>query len=106
MAAEYCLVNDLDNAMNMARAFARGHCEPGPYYVIEVLKQRISITTKTPRRVNLQESKMQTAAAAGRGGRIIRTEGRVKPGAGGGDNKAIGLWVWAANRSKSGGDSG
>ncbi len=41
MAAEYpvnryCLVDDLDTAIPMARDFATGNCEPGPYCVVEV----------------------------------------------------------------------
>lgn len=43
MAPEYpvnkhCLVDNLDTAVTMARTFARGNCEPGPYCVIEVWK--------------------------------------------------------------------
>ncbi len=41
MAAEYpvnrsCLVDDLETAVTMARDFATGNCEPGPYCVVEV----------------------------------------------------------------------
>lgn len=41
MAAEYpvnryCLVDDLETAVAMARDFAAGNCEPGPYSVVEV----------------------------------------------------------------------
>ena len=44
MAAEYpvnryCLVNDLDTAIGMARDFAAGNCEPGPYCVVEVWRR-------------------------------------------------------------------
>ena len=41
MAAAYpvnrsCLVDDLETAVTMARDFATGNCEPGPYCVVEV----------------------------------------------------------------------
>ena len=36
----YCLVDDLDTAVAMARDFATGNCEPGPYYVVEVWRRR------------------------------------------------------------------
>ena len=44
MAAEYpvnryCLVDDLDTAIAMARDFAAGNCEPGPYCVVEVWRR-------------------------------------------------------------------
>ncbi len=35
----YCLVDDLDTARAMARDFATGNCEPGPYCVVEVWTQ-------------------------------------------------------------------
>lgn len=35
----YCLLDDLETAIAMARDFAAGNCEPGPYCVVEVLKQ-------------------------------------------------------------------
>ena len=35
----YCLVEDLDTALAMAREFATGNCEPGPYCVVEVCTQ-------------------------------------------------------------------
>ena len=35
----YCLVDDLDTALTMARDFATGNCEPGPYCVVEVWTQ-------------------------------------------------------------------
>ena len=35
----YCLVDDLDTALAMARDFASGNCEPGPYCVVEVWAQ-------------------------------------------------------------------
>ena len=35
----YCLVDDLDTALAMARDFATGNCEPGPYCVVEVWTQ-------------------------------------------------------------------
>ena len=35
----YCLVDDLDTALTMAREFATGNCEPGPYCVVEVQTQ-------------------------------------------------------------------
>ena len=44
MAAEYavnryCLVDGLDTAVPMARHFATGNCEPGPYCVVEVWRR-------------------------------------------------------------------
>ncbi len=44
MAAEYaanryCLVDDLDTAIPMARDFAAGNCEPGEYCVVEVWRR-------------------------------------------------------------------
>ena len=44
MAAEYpvnryCLVDDLDTAIPMARNFATGNCEPGAYCVVEVWRR-------------------------------------------------------------------
>jgi hypothetical protein len=35
----YCLVDDPDTALAMARDFATGNCEPGPYCVVEVWAQ-------------------------------------------------------------------
>ena len=35
----YCLVDDLDTAIPMAREFATGNCEPAPYCVIEVWRE-------------------------------------------------------------------
>ena len=35
----YCLVDDLDTARAMARDFATGNCEPGPYCIVEVWTQ-------------------------------------------------------------------
>ena len=35
----YCLVDDRDTARAMARDFATGNCEPGPYCVVEVWTQ-------------------------------------------------------------------
>ena len=35
----YCLVDDLDTAISMARDFATGNCEPGAYCVVEVWRQ-------------------------------------------------------------------
>lgn len=35
----HCLVDHLDTAISMARAFGIGKCEPGPYLVIEVWKE-------------------------------------------------------------------
>ena len=35
----YCLVDDLDTALAMARDFANGNCEPGPYCVVEVWRR-------------------------------------------------------------------
>ena len=35
----YCLVDDLDTAIAMARDFASGNCEPGAYCVVEVWRQ-------------------------------------------------------------------
>ena len=35
----YCLVDDLDTAIPMARDFAAGNCEPGPYCVVEVWRR-------------------------------------------------------------------
>ena len=35
----YCLVDDLDTAIPMARDFATGNCEPGPYCVVEVWRR-------------------------------------------------------------------
>ncbi len=35
----HCLVNDIDTAIAMAQDFTVGKCEPGPYYVVEVLRQ-------------------------------------------------------------------
>ena len=35
----YCLVDDLDTARAMARHFAAGNCEPGPYCIVEVWTQ-------------------------------------------------------------------
>ncbi len=35
----YCLVDDLDTAVPMARHFATGNCEPGPYCVVEVWRR-------------------------------------------------------------------
>jgi hypothetical protein len=40
-ANRYCLIDDLDTAIAVARDFAVGNCEPGPYCVVEVLKQEI-----------------------------------------------------------------
>lgn len=44
MAAEYavnryCLADDLDTAISMARDFATGNCEPGAYCVVEVWRR-------------------------------------------------------------------
>ena len=36
----YCLVADLDTAVAMARDFADGNCEPGPYCVVEVWRRQ------------------------------------------------------------------
>ena len=36
----YCLVDDPDTALAMARDFATGNCEPGPYCVVEVWMQK------------------------------------------------------------------
>ena len=36
----YCLVDDLDAAIAMARDFAVGNCEPGPYCVVEVWRRK------------------------------------------------------------------
>lgn len=38
-ANRYCLVDDLDTAVTMARDFATGNYEPGPYSVVEVWGQ-------------------------------------------------------------------
>ncbi len=38
-ANRYCLVDHLDTALAMARDFATGNCEPGPYCVVEVWTQ-------------------------------------------------------------------
>ena len=35
----YCLVDDLDTAIPMARNFATGNCEPGAYCVVEVWRR-------------------------------------------------------------------
>ena len=35
----YCLIDDPDTALAMARDFATGNCEPGPYCVVEVWTQ-------------------------------------------------------------------
>ena len=35
----YCLVDDLDTAVPMARHFATGNCEPGAYCVVEVWRR-------------------------------------------------------------------
>ncbi len=35
----YCLVDDLDTAIPMARDFATGNCEPGPYCVVDVWRR-------------------------------------------------------------------
>ena len=35
----YCLVDDLDTAVAMARDFADGNCEPGPHCVVEVWRR-------------------------------------------------------------------
>ena len=35
----YCLVDGLDTAVPMARHFATGNCEPGPYCVVEVWRR-------------------------------------------------------------------
>ena len=35
----YCLVDEVDTARAMARDFATGNCEPGPYCVVEVWTQ-------------------------------------------------------------------
>lgn len=45
MAAEvsvnyYCLVNDVDIAFQLESEFEAAGCEPGPYYVVEVWRQR------------------------------------------------------------------
>ena len=39
LANRYCLVDDKDTALAMARDFAIGNCEPGPYCVVEVWTQ-------------------------------------------------------------------
>lgn len=36
---KYCLVDDVDDAIQMALAFSTGQCEPGPYCVVEVWKK-------------------------------------------------------------------
>jgi len=38
----YCLVDDLDVAIAMARDFATSNCEPGPYCVVEVWRREPS----------------------------------------------------------------
>lgn len=35
----YCLIDDLQTAVAMARDFAAGNCEPGPYCVVEVWRR-------------------------------------------------------------------
>jgi hypothetical protein len=35
----YCLLDDLDNAFVIAKRFAAGGVEPGPYVIIEVLQR-------------------------------------------------------------------
>jgi hypothetical protein len=37
----YCLVEDLGEAMALADRFSREEPEPGPYYVLEVLRQPV-----------------------------------------------------------------
>jgi hypothetical protein len=39
---KYCLIDDLKTAIAMAHDFAAGNCEPGPYCIIEVLRQKDS----------------------------------------------------------------
>jgi hypothetical protein len=34
----YCLVNDAEQALELARIFSMGNWEPGPYFVVEVLR--------------------------------------------------------------------
>jgi len=36
---QFCLLHDLKQAVEVAERFSRGECEPGPYYVLEVLRQ-------------------------------------------------------------------
>jgi len=36
---EHCLLDDIDVAMRTANAFSHGNVEPGPYYVVEVLRR-------------------------------------------------------------------
>ena len=36
----YCLVDDVDTALRLAAEFEAGGCEPGPYHVVEVWRQR------------------------------------------------------------------
>jgi hypothetical protein len=38
--SRYCLVGDADVAFRLAAEFEAGGCEPGPYYVVEVWRQR------------------------------------------------------------------
>jgi hypothetical protein len=36
---EHCLLDDVEMAARVAGRFSRGNAEPGPYYVVEVLRQ-------------------------------------------------------------------
>lgn len=51
-ANEDCLLDDLDVAKRTANAFSRGHVEPGPYFVVEVLREPAGVVsgigTSTP----------------------------------------------------------
>ncbi len=38
--SRHCLVDDVDVAFRLAAKFEAGSCEPGPYYVVEVWRQR------------------------------------------------------------------
>jgi hypothetical protein len=38
---ENCLLDDLNLAKQTAKTFSHGYVEPGPYFVVEVLRQRV-----------------------------------------------------------------
>jgi len=38
----FCLMNSLPEAVDLAERFSRGDQEPGPYHVLEVLRESVA----------------------------------------------------------------
>lgn len=43
----FCLLDDLATALGVARGFDEAGCEPGPYFVVEVFRQKRAAAAKT-----------------------------------------------------------